>query len=63
MIRVFRVFRGTSSLSVFALCLNLSAFVPVEIDAIAKLMKEPGLSDVMLKTEVRSRKSEVGKQK
>ena len=28
---------------------NLSAFVPVEIDAIEKLMKEPGLSDAMLK--------------
>jgi Xaa-Pro aminopeptidase len=28
---------------------NLSAFVPVEIDAIEKLMKEPGLSDVMIK--------------
>ena len=26
---------------------NLSAFVPVEIDAIEKLMKEPGLSDAM----------------
>jgi Xaa-Pro aminopeptidase len=29
---------------------NLSAFVPVEIDAIEKLMKEPGLSDAALKT-------------
>ena len=28
---------------------NLSAFVPVEIDAIETLMKEPGLSDVMIK--------------
>lgn len=28
---------------------NLSAFVPVDIDAIEKLMKEPGLSDAMLK--------------
>ena len=28
---------------------NMSAFVPVEIDAIEKLMKEPGLSDVMIK--------------
>jgi Xaa-Pro aminopeptidase len=28
---------------------NMSAFVPVEIDAIEKLMKEPGLSDAMLK--------------
>ena len=28
---------------------NLSAFVPVEIDAIEKLMREPGLSDVMIK--------------
>jgi Xaa-Pro aminopeptidase len=28
---------------------NLSAFVPIEIDAIEKLMKEPGLSDVMIK--------------
>jgi Xaa-Pro aminopeptidase len=28
---------------------NMSAFVPVEIDDIEKLMKEPGLSDVMLK--------------
>jgi Xaa-Pro aminopeptidase len=28
---------------------NLSAFVPVEIDAIEKLMKEPGLSDAALK--------------
>ena len=28
---------------------NLSAFVPVEIGAIEKLMKEPGLSDAMLK--------------
>jgi Xaa-Pro aminopeptidase len=28
---------------------NLSEFVPVEIDAIEKLMKEPGLSDVMIK--------------
>lgn len=28
---------------------NLSAFVPVEIDAIETLMKEPGLSDAMLK--------------
>jgi Xaa-Pro aminopeptidase len=28
---------------------NLSAFVPVEIDAIEKLMKEPGFSDVMIK--------------
>jgi Xaa-Pro aminopeptidase len=28
---------------------NLSAFVPVDIDAIEKLMKEPGLSDVMIK--------------
>jgi Xaa-Pro aminopeptidase len=28
---------------------NLSAFVPVEIDAIEKLMKQPGLSDVMIK--------------
>ncbi len=28
---------------------NLSAFVPVEIDAIEALMKEPGLSDAMLK--------------
>ena len=28
---------------------NLSAFVPVEIEAIEKLMKEPGLSDVMIK--------------
>jgi Xaa-Pro aminopeptidase len=28
---------------------NLSAFVPVEIDAIERLMKEPGLSDVMIK--------------
>ena len=28
---------------------NMSAFVPIEIDAIEKLMKEPGLSDVMIK--------------
>jgi Xaa-Pro aminopeptidase len=28
---------------------NLSAFVPTDIDAIEKLMKEPGLSDVMIK--------------
>lgn len=28
---------------------NMSAFVPVEIGAIEKLMKEPGLSDAMLK--------------
>ena len=28
---------------------NLSAFVPIEIDAIEKLMKEPGLSDAMIK--------------
>ena len=28
---------------------NLSAFVPVDIEAIETLMKEPGLSDVMLK--------------
>jgi Xaa-Pro aminopeptidase len=28
---------------------NMSAFVPVEIDAIEALMKEPGLSDAMLK--------------
>jgi Xaa-Pro aminopeptidase len=28
---------------------SLSAFVPVEIEAIEKLMKEPGLSDAMLK--------------
>jgi Xaa-Pro aminopeptidase len=28
---------------------NLSAFVPVEIDAIEKLMKEPGLSDAMIR--------------
>jgi Xaa-Pro aminopeptidase len=28
---------------------NLSAFVPIEIEAIEKLMKEPGLSDVMIK--------------
>jgi Xaa-Pro aminopeptidase len=28
---------------------NLSAFVPVDIDAIEALMKEPGLSDAMLK--------------
>ena len=28
---------------------NLSAFVPVEIDAIEKLMREPGLSDAALK--------------
>jgi len=28
---------------------NMSAFVPVEIDAIEKLMKEPGLSDAALK--------------
>jgi Xaa-Pro aminopeptidase len=28
---------------------NLSAFVPIEIDAIERLMKEPGLSDVMIK--------------
>jgi Xaa-Pro aminopeptidase len=28
---------------------NMSAFVPVEIDAIEKLMKEPGLSDVMIR--------------
>jgi Xaa-Pro aminopeptidase len=28
---------------------NMSAFVPVEIDAIEKLMKEPGFSDVMIK--------------
>ena len=28
---------------------NLSAFVPVEIEAIERLMKEPGLSDAMLK--------------
>src|SRR4051812_4710621 len=28
---------------------NLSAFVPVEIDAIERLMKEPGLSDAMIK--------------
>lgn len=28
---------------------NLSAFVPVEIDAIEKLMKEPGLSAVMIR--------------
>ena len=28
---------------------NLSAFVPVDIDAIEKLMREPGLSDVMIK--------------
>jgi Xaa-Pro aminopeptidase len=28
---------------------NLSAFVPVEIEAIEQLMKEPGLSDAMLK--------------
>jgi Xaa-Pro aminopeptidase len=28
---------------------NLSAFVPVEIDAIERLMKEPGLSHSMLK--------------
>jgi Xaa-Pro aminopeptidase len=28
---------------------NMSAFVPVEIDAIEKLMKEPGLSDAMIK--------------
>jgi Xaa-Pro aminopeptidase len=28
---------------------NLSAFVPVDIDDIEKLMKEPGFSDVMLK--------------
>ena len=28
---------------------NLSAFVPVEIEAIEKLMKEPGFSDVMIK--------------
>ena len=32
---------------------NLSAFVPVEIDAIEKLMKEPGLSDAALKIERR----------
>ena len=25
---------------------NLSAFVPIEIDRIEKLMREPGLSDV-----------------
>ncbi|HET7618967.1 MAG TPA: Xaa-Pro peptidase family protein [Vicinamibacterales bacterium] len=29
---------------------NLSAFVPVEIDAIEALMAEPGLSDAMMKT-------------
>jgi Xaa-Pro aminopeptidase len=28
---------------------NLSAFVPIDIDAIEKLMKEPGLSDAALK--------------
>lgn len=28
---------------------NMSAFVPVEIDAIEQLMKQPGLSDAMLK--------------
>jgi Xaa-Pro aminopeptidase len=28
---------------------NLSAFVPVEIEAVEKLMREPGLSDAMLK--------------
>jgi Xaa-Pro aminopeptidase len=28
---------------------NMSAFVPIEIDAIEKLMKEPGLSDAMLR--------------
>jgi Xaa-Pro aminopeptidase len=28
---------------------NMSAFVPVEIEAIEKLMKEPGFSDVMIK--------------
>ena len=28
---------------------NLSAFVPVEIDAIEKLMEEPGLSDAAIK--------------
>jgi len=28
---------------------NLSAFVPVEVDAIEKLMAEPGLSDHALK--------------
>ena len=28
---------------------NLSAFVPVEIDAIEQLMAQPGLSDAMLK--------------
>ncbi len=30
-------------------CENLSAFVPIEIDAIEKLVAEPGLSDHMLK--------------
>ena len=34
---------------------NMSAFVPVEIDAIEKLMKEPGLSDAMLKDDGRTR--------
>jgi len=28
---------------------NMSAFVPIEIDAIEKLMKEPGLSDALKK--------------
>jgi Xaa-Pro aminopeptidase len=28
---------------------NLSAFVPVEIEAIERLMKEPGLSDAAIK--------------
>jgi hypothetical protein len=28
---------------------NLSAFVPVDIDAIEQLMKQPGLSDAALK--------------
>jgi Xaa-Pro aminopeptidase len=33
---------------------NMSAFVPVEIDAIELLMKEPGLSDAMLKDDKRT---------